>query len=79
MSRTRPAMIALCLMATVLAACGKPRPPEKERPPEPQAAQPHSELREAIQAPIDKARQVDAEVQQAAEAQRAAIDAATGG
>ena len=44
---------------------------------EPQAAQ-HAQLREAIQAPIEKAEAVEADVQQAADAQRAAIEAAGG-
>lgn len=70
------------LIGLALCACGKPQPPDRERPPEPQAATSSNQsapLREAIQAPIDRAKQVDAEVQKAAEAQRAAIDAATGG
>lgn len=68
-----------------LGAC-KPEPPEKEQPPEPQAAAPatrqsdqHTELRDAIQRPIERAEQVEADVEKAAEAQRAAIEAATGG
>lgn len=68
-----PACCAVLLLAT-LAACSKPQPPEKERPVEPQAAQ-HADMREAIQAPIDKARDVQANTKKAAEAQRAAIDA----
>ncbi len=64
------------LLLVALAACSKPRPPEKERPVEPQAAQ-HTELREAIQAPIKKARNVEADMQKAVEAQRAAIEART--
>lgn len=67
----------LCACALALGACGKPQPPDRERPPEPQAG-PKSELREAIREPIDRAKQADAAVQEAAEAQRAAIDAATG-
>lgn len=67
--------LACCAVLLVtLAACSKPRPPDKERPPEPQAAR-HTELRDAIQAPIDKARNVEADVQKAADDQRAAIDA----
>lgn len=62
------------LVLAVLAACT----PEKERPPEPQAAR-HTELRDAIQAPVERARQVEADTLEAAAAQRAAIDAATGG
>ncbi|HSM10133.1 MAG TPA: hypothetical protein VK827_00990 [Lysobacter sp.] len=67
---------ALVLLALV-SGC-TPEPPEKERPPEPQAAQ-HTQLRDAIHAPLDRARQVEVDTQKAAEAQREAIDAATGG
>jgi len=69
----------LALAASMLTACSKPQPPEKERPPEPQASEQHTELRDAIQAPLDKAKGVEDEVQKAADEQRAAIDAATGG
>ena len=62
----------LCLLA-LLAACQRELP-DTERPPEPQAT-PHTELRDAIQAPQDKARATEDQVQQAADAQRAAIDA----
>ena len=67
------AFVALAL----LAGC-TPEPPDKERPPEPQATQ-HTQLRDAIQAPLDRARQVEVDTQKAAQAQREAIDAATGG
>lgn len=65
-----------CAFGLILCACGKPQPPDRERPPEPQAQQ-ESQLRKAIREPIDRAKQADAEVQKAADAQRAAIDAAT--
>lgn len=61
-----------------LAAC-EPEPPEKERPPEPQAAAQHTQMRDAIHAPIERAREVETDVEDAAEAQREAIEAATGG
>lgn len=64
------AMLALAL----LAGCSKPEPPEKERPVEPQATQ----LRDAMQAPLEQARAAQAEAKKAADAQRAAIDAAEG-
>ncbi len=57
----------------VLAACGKPEPPSPERPPQPQA----TAVRDAIQQPLDKARALQADTDKAAQAQRAAIDAAT--
>lgn len=71
--------LACCaVLLAALAACSKPQPPEKERPVEPQAAQ-HTQLRDAIRAPIDQAKHVEADVQKAADDQRAAIDAQTGG
>ncbi|MDR0184303.1 hypothetical protein [Lysobacter arvi] len=58
-------------VSVLFAGCSKPQPPEKERPVEPQATQ----LRDAIDAPLEKARSVDQQMQDAADAQRAAIDA----
>jgi hypothetical protein len=76
----RPAAgFAAALLLATLAGCNAPPPPDKERPPEPQAATRHTELRDAIQAPIERAEQVEADTLKAAEAQRAAIEAATGG
>ena len=75
--------IAFAPLATLLllAGCSKPEPPEKERPPEPKAStEPrHTELRDAIQAPIDKAKSAEQTTLDAAEKQRAEIDAQTGG
>lgn len=79
-NRTRRATAgfsAALMTLAVITGC-TPEPPEKERPPEPQAAQ-HTQLRDAIQAPLDRARQVEVDTHEAAEAQREAIDAATGG
>lgn len=67
-------LAGVAAMLALLPAC-RPEPPDRERPPEPQAV----ELRDAIQAPIDRARQVEIDVEKAAEAQREAIDAASGG
>ena len=69
---------SLVLLATLLTlcACSKPTPPDPERPVEPQAAD--TGLRDAMQAPVDKAKAAEADVQRAAAAQRAAIDAAGG-
>jgi hypothetical protein len=50
--------------------------PPTEQKPEPQA---HAELRDAIKQPIDKAKAVEGAVQDAADKQKAAIDAAAGG
>lgn len=60
----------------LLAACGKPQP-EPPKPPAPQSAA-HAELRDAIQQPIDRAKAVDAQVQEGADAQRKAIEDAGG-
>ena len=70
----RPMIVAVLALPLLCAACSKPEPPEKQRPPEPQA----TELRDAIQQPIDRAKAVDAQVQDAAAQQQAAIDAQTG-
>ncbi|WP_147653537.1 hypothetical protein [Vulcaniibacterium gelatinicum] len=64
--------------ALVLAACSRPEPPPTDQPPEPQAES-HTELRDAIQQPLDKARAVEQTVEDAAEKQREEIDAQTGG
>lgn len=73
MQITRSTILAALAVPLLCAACSKPEPPEKERPPEPQA----TELRDAIQQPIDRAKAVEGEVQDAAAQQRAAIDAQT--
>lgn len=71
--------------ALALGACSKPKPPDPEKPPEPQAtaATPApaqaTELREAIQQPIDQAKAASEATDAAAKRQREAIDAATGG
>lgn len=70
---------ALALGIAMLAGC-RPEPPPTERPPEPQAhAQAHTELRDAIKQPQDKARAVEKTLQEDADRQRAQIDAAEGG
>ena len=77
----RTTLLALAVLPCC-AACSKPAPPETERPPEPraQAAAPQATgLNEAIREPIERARAVEADVQDAAAKQAAAIDAQTGG
>ena len=66
------------LLGLGMAAC-KPTPPPTDEPPQPQAvaAPEATELRDAIQQPIDKAKAVEAATKEAADKQRAAIDAAT--
>lgn len=77
------AVIAMSLLAVCasLTGCSKPKVPDHDDPPEPQAAAatPPTQLREAMQRPIDKAEAAQADVDAAAERQRKAIDDATGG
>jgi hypothetical protein len=68
----------LCCALLSLTACSPPAPPEKEHPPEPQAARAHSGLRDAIQVPLDKAKAVEDQVQKDKDAQDATIEAAGG-
>lgn len=72
-SQALPALLAVAALAAL--GCTPPPEPPTDAPPEPQA----TELHDAIQAPIDKARAVEADVLDAAEKQRAEIDAASGG
>lgn len=72
------ALLLLCLSAC---ACSRPEPPPTDQPVEPQAdtaTEQHTELRDAIQRPIDKAKAVEDTVLDAAERQQAEIDAQTG-
>lgn len=71
MSMTR---VFAAIAIACCAACSPPPKPPSGQPPEPQATQ----LRDAIQAPIDKARAVEGQVQDAADAQRKAIEDAGG-
>ena len=76
MIRLIPRAIAISVLGMAMAACTPERPPTDE-PPEPQAlAAQHTELRDALQYPIDQAKAVEASVSEAAEQQKAAIDAA---
>jgi hypothetical protein len=74
--------LAACLLLTG-AACSRPEPPPTDQPPEPQAqvgsqAETHTELRDAIQHPIDKAKAVEDTVLDAAQRRQAGIDAQAG-
>lgn len=71
---TATARLASAALLCALAACAKPQPPDKERPVEPQATQ----MREAIERPIEQARSTEHAVDEAAQQQRAAIEAAGG-
>lgn len=73
MTLTRLLMMA-CALAT-LPAC-HPEPPDTDKPPEPQAAAQHTELRDAVQKPIKQAEAVQDMLKQEDGKQRAAIDAA---
>lgn len=80
----RYANAAVLLLVLSCAACSRPQPPPTDEPPEPQAraategAQ-ATELRDAIQQPIERAKAVEEAVRDAAEQQQAEIDAQTGG
>jgi hypothetical protein len=75
----------LLLAAIALAACSpeptpvEPTPVPEEEPTPQVVAGEATELRDAIQAPQDKARAVEDTLMQAADAQRGAIDAAENG
>ena len=77
--RWLPALMLTAICS--LGGCSKPEPPPTERPPEPRAERPNeqqaTQLRDAIRQPINQAAAVDAQVQDAAATQRAAIDAQT--
>lgn len=75
-TRGRVRWTLCCCAMLLLAACSRPEPPEKERPPEPQAA--NTGLRDSIQRPLDKAGSVEDDVRRAADEQRAAIEASGG-
>ena len=82
---TASALFVVALLVLFAAACSRPEPPPTDQPPEPQAdatqasAPQRGAMTEAIQAPIDKARGVEDTVLDAAEQQKAEIDAQTGG
>ncbi|MEI2796123.1 hypothetical protein V8246_10660 [Pseudoxanthomonas sp. F11] len=72
----------LASLALAATACRAPEPPPTDEPPEPQAtasATPSgTELRDAIQAPIQQAQAVEAQVQAAADRTEAAEADAAG-
>lgn len=65
---------ASAALVAALAACSKPQPPEKERPVDPQATQ----MRDAIQKPIEQAKGVEHSVDQGAQQTRDAVEAQGG-
>ena len=75
--RSHFALIAVSLLG--LAAC-KPEAPPTDEPPEPKAIAATgdaTELRDAIKQPVDQAKAVEGVVQEAADKNSAAIDAAS--
>lgn len=72
MSRALPSLLLLgCVLSS---ACSAPKPPDEERRPEPQA-RPTSAIVQTADAYKDRARSVEAESLEAADRQRAEIDA----
>ncbi|MEP6632758.1 MAG: hypothetical protein ABJA62_00970 [Luteimonas sp.] len=70
----RTPLIAAALLACACCACSQPKPPPVDDPPTPKAVE-DTELRDAIKAPIDRAKSVEQTVQDAADKQRADIEA----
>lgn len=68
-NRTAPVM-PIAALALACAACSPPEQPVPAEPPEPQATQ----LRDAIQAPLEKARAVEDTVREADERRREQLD-----
>ena len=79
MSNTALRHAAIAFATMLLAACSPPKPPEEERRPEPQAQerQPQSTIVQTADAYKDRARSAEAQQLEAADQQRAQIDAAT--
>ena len=79
----RRAVMLMLLMAgcAALAACSKPKVPDHDDRPEPQAAAPvapPTQLRETMRKPIDKAEAAQAKTAAAEKARDDALNAATG-
>lgn len=74
MTRTSARLALAATLALGIAACSPPpETPPVDDPPEPQA----TALRDAINEPLDRARAAEDTLQQAADAQRQAIDDAS--
>ena len=74
-SQTLRALLLIAAVGFAAAACTPEQTPT-DQPPEPKAVAAHSQLSDTIQQPIDKAKAVESTVGDAAEQQKAAIDAA---
>src|SRR5690606_11271517 len=70
MPRPLAMMIVPGALLLACAGCNRPPPPPPDQPPEPQA---HTQLRDVIQAPIERAQAVEGAVQDAAAERKAAI------
>lgn len=68
----KPYHCLMLLALPLLAACGKPQPPETERRPEPQVAA----MKEAIAQPLEQAKAAAAATEEAAKVEKGALDAA---
>ena len=68
----KPHHCLLLMPMLLLVACGKPQPPDTERPPEPQAGA----MREAIAQPLEKAQAAKTAVEEATGAEDAALKSA---
>ena len=74
MNAIRLAGIAVAILLAT-SACRQPQPPPTDEPPQPQTGARATELRDAIRAPVDKAKAAGDTVQEAADRQRTEIDA----
>ncbi|MNV32910.1 hypothetical protein D3C71_1242610 [compost metagenome] len=68
----KPYHCLMLLALPLLAACGKPQPPETERRSEPQVAA----MKEAIAQPLEQAKAAAAATEEAAKVEKGALDAA---
>lgn len=77
-----PKLTFTLVAALALGACSDPAPTDTPDPPEPQtaastaAAEDHTELRDAMQAPLEKAESVEVTLQESAAARDEALEAA---
>lgn len=67
--------LRFALLAGLTGFCAgcRPEPPPTDEPPEPQATAQATQLRDTLQAPIDKAKAVEEDVQKAADARAEAM------
>jgi hypothetical protein len=82
--KVAPVFTATLCASLVVTACTKPKVPEQDVPPDPQAATPATpanptSLNEAINQPIDDAKALREAHEDEAKARREDIDAVTGG